>query len=256
MITIISPAKNMKVDREGTRPVTLPFFMEEAKEIHQELKNMMPSDLQILMKINDKLADDSFDRIQHMKFDIDGTSAIETYDGIQYKYMKPQTFTDTVKDFAQNHLRVLSGLYGVVRPYDSIYEYRLEMLTKLVVRSTDNGACSKNLYDFWENKLYEQLINELEGEKVIVNLASDEYGKTIKKYVKEPYRMITCHFKVYSKGQYKVQATAAKMARGSMVRYICENQVDDPEKLKEFDWEGYRFEESLSNDREYVFLQD
>lgn len=255
MITIISPAKNMKVDKGGTKPLTLPFYIEEAKDIWRELKGMMPADLQALMKINDKLADDSFDRIQHMKFDMEGTSAIETYDGIQYKYMNPQTFSDEAKDFAQKHVRVLSGLYGVVRPYDSIYEYRLEMLTKLAVKNSKTDDYSKNLYDFWGNKLYEQLVGELEGKKVIVNLASDEYGKTIKKYVKEPYRMITCHFKVYSKGKYKVQATAAKMARGSMVRYICENGIDDPEKLKEFDWEGYRFEESLSSDNEYVFLQ-
>ena len=255
MITIISPAKNMKVDREGTKPLTLPHYIEEAKDIWKELKEMMPSDLQVLMKINDKLADDSFDRIQHMKFDMEGTSAIETYDGIQYKYMNPQNFSGKAKDFAQKHLRVLSGLYGVVRPYDSIYEYRLEMLTKLIVKNVETGVYSKNLYDFWGRKLYEQLIEELEGEKVIVNLASDEYGKTIKKYVKEPYRMITCHFKVYSKGQYRVQATAAKMARGSMVRYICEYQIDDPVKLKAFDWEGYRFEEILSSDEEYVFLQ-
>jgi len=264
MITIISPAKNMKVDREGTRPVTLPFFMEEAKEIHQELKNMMPSDLQILMKINDKLADDSFDRIQHMKFDMEGTSAIETYDGIQYKYMNPQTFSKEAKEFAQNHVRVLSGLYGVVRPYDSIYEYRLEMLTKMAVASSMDGKTAKNLYEFWGRKIHDQLIDEMEGvyqgqqdeNRVILNLASDEYGKTVKKYVKSPYCMITCHFKVYSKGQYKVQATAAKMARGSMVRYICENGIDDPEQVKGFDWDGYRFEESLSGPTDYVFLRD
>lgn len=250
MIMIISPAKNMKVDRNGTKPLTLPYYIEESKDIWRELKVLMPADFQALMKINDKLADDSFDRIQHMKFDMEGTSALETYDGIQYKYMNPQTFSKEAKIFAQDHLRVLSGLYGVVRPYDSIYEYRLEMLTKMSV----NG--SKNLYDFWGSKLYEQLLEELQGKKVILNLASDEYGKTIKKYVKEPYRMITCHFKTYSKGKYKVLATAAKMARGSMVRYICENQIDDPRKLKDFDWEGYRFEESLSTSEEFVFLQD
>ena len=256
MITIISPAKNMKVDRKGTKPFTLPYFIEEAKDIHKELGKMMPEDLQILMKINDKLADDSFDRIQHMRFDMDGTAAIETYDGIQYKYMNPQTFTEDAREFCQNHLRVLSGLYGVVRPYDSIYEYRLEMLTKMAVCTVSEGVSYKNLYEFWGRKLYEQLIKELQGKPVILNLASDEYGKTIKKYVKEPYRMITCHFKVYSKGQYKVQATAAKMARGSMVRYICENGIDDPEEVKGFNWEGYRFEESLSSPAEYVFLKD
>lgn len=263
MITIISPAKNMKVDKEGTRPITLPYFMDEAKDIWSELRKMMPHDLQVLMKINDKLAEDSFDRIQHMKFDMEGTAALETYDGIQYKYMNPQTFSQEGKAFAQNHLRVLSGLYGVVRPYDSIYEYRLEMLTKMAVESSKEGREAKNLYEFWGRKLHDRLLEELEagkqiqkGSRVILNLASDEYGKTIKKYVKEPYQMITCHFKVYSKGQYKVQATAAKMARGSMVRYICENGIDDPEAVKNFDWDGYRFEECLSGPADYVFLKD
>ena len=263
MITIISPAKNMKVDKERTKPVTLPYFMDEAKDIWEELRGMMPADLQSLMKINDKLADDSFDRIQHMKFDMEGTSAIETYDGIQYKYMNPHTFSKETKEFAQKHVRVLSGLYGVVRPYDSIYEYRLEMLTKMAVENRNEGTIAKNLYEFWGRKLHDRLIYEMETEKKdneesreILNLASDEYGKTIKKYVKEPYRMITCHFKVYSKGQYRVQATAAKMARGSMVRYICENRIDHPEDVKKFDWDGYRFEESLSGPTEYVFLKD
>lgn len=273
MITIISPAKNMKVDREGTAPCTLPSFLEEAKDIWGELRKMMPADLQVLMKINDKLAEDSFDRIQHMKFDMDGTSAIETYDGIQYKYMNPQTFSEEAKAFAQKHVRVLSGLYGVVRPYDSIYEYRLEMLTKMAVYCSKEEESYKNLYEFWNRKLYDRLKDEIEQvywektmnhpcdsvqeeNRIILNLASDEYGKTIKKYVKAPYRMITCHFKVYSKGRYRVQATAAKMARGSMVRYICENGIDNPEDIKGFDWDGYRYEESISGPDEYVFLKD
>lgn len=250
MITIISPAKNMKVDKMGTKPETLPYFVDNAKEIWEELKTFAPLDLQILMKINEGLAEDSFDRIQNIKWDMEGTSAIETYDGIQYKYMDPSSFSEEGKDFAREHLRILSGFYGVVRPYDSIYEYRLEMLTKLSVGGTNN------LYGYWGDKLYHRLVSELQGEKVVLNLASDEYGKTIRKYIKEPYKMITCVFKTYSKGKHKVLATAAKMARGSMVRYICENQVDHPDGVKDFDWEGYRYEESLSNEKEFVFLQN
>lgn len=249
MITIISPAKNMKVDKMGTEPQTLPHFVDEAKEIWEELRKLSPLDLQILMKINENLAEDSFDRIQTVKWDMEGTSAVETYDGIQYKYMDPKTFSEKGKTFAKNHLRVLSGFYGVVRPYDSIYEYRLEMLTKMTVGD------AKNLYGYWGSKLYDQLTRELEGEKIILNLASDEYGKTIKKYIKEPYKMVTCIFKTYSKGKHKVLATAAKMARGSMVRYICENQIDCIEDVKKFDWDGYRYEESLSGEGELVFLQ-
>ena len=221
MITIISPAKNMKVDRLGTKPETLPHFVDKGQEIWEELRKLSPLDLQILMKINENLAEDSFDRIQTMKWDMMGTSAVETYDGIQYKYMDAKTFSEEGKAFAKNHLRILSGMYGVVRPYDSIYEYRLEMLTKLPVGD------AKNLYQYWGSEIHDQLIRELEGEKIVLNLASDEYGKTVRKYIKEPYQMVTCVFKTYSKGKHKVLATAAKMARGSMVRYICENQIDD-----------------------------
>lgn len=249
MITIISPAKNMKVDRLGTKPETLPYFVDESKEIWTELKKLNPLELQVLMKINEKLAEDSFDRIQAMKWDMEGTAAVETYDGIQYKYMNPATFSEEGKAFAKDHLRILSGLYGVVRPYDSIYEYRLEMLTKLPVGE------AKNLYGYWGRKIHDQLIRELTGEKVVLNLASDEYGKTVKKYIEEPYQMVTCIFKTYSKGKHKVLATAAKMARGSMVRYVCEKQIDTIEDVKKFDWEGYRYEESLSTKEELVFLQ-
>lgn len=271
MITIIAPAKNMKVDRAGTKPLTLPYYIEETKEIWEKLKRYLPADLEVLMKINEKLAEDSFDRIQQMNFDENGTSAIETYDGIQYKYMDPASFSEEAKAFAQDHVRVLSGMYGVERPYDSIYEYRLEMQTKLSVDG------KKHLYDFWGEKIWKKLETDLlrgkmfeedtpnnvfleEGERdvsarVILNLASEEYAKAIRKYVKMPYRMVNCQFKTYSKGSYKVLATAAKMARGSMVRYLCENQIDDLSKIKDFDWEGYRFEESLSTQEEYVFLQ-
>lgn len=250
MIAILSPAKNMKIEKEGTKPKTLPVCLKEAKMVWQELRNYHPLELMQLMKISEKLAEDSFDRIQTMKWDENGTSAIETYDGIQYKYMKAMTFSEEEKAFAQKHVRILSGLYGILRPYDSIYEYRLEMLTRLSV----NG--SRNLYDFWGNRLDEELKKELEGEKVILNLASEEYGKIIRKYKEDSVRFVTCTFRTYSKGKYKVLATAAKMARGSMIHYLTVNQIDDLEGVKGFDRSGYRYEESLSSPEELVFLQD
>lgn len=250
MITILSPAKNMKIEKNGTRPKSLPVCREDAKKVWEQLRTYGPPDLEILMKISESLAEDSFDRIQSMKWDEKGTSAVETYDGIQYKYMDAGTFSEEAKSFAQEHVRILSGLYGVVRPYDSIYEYRLEMLTKLPVGE------SKNLYEFWGGRLYETLIKEMQGEPVILNLASEEYGKTIRKYVKEPITFVSCTFKTFSKGKHKVLATAAKMARGSMVRYIAMNQIDDLEGIKQFDWNGYHYEESLSSQKELVFLQD
>lgn len=248
MMTIISPAKNMKPPkkREGDRALTMPVYIERAREIGAILKTFGPWDFQELMRVNEKLAQDCFDRMQFIRFDNMGTAAVETYDGIQYKYMDPGTFSNETKDFAQRHLRILSGLYGCLKPYDSIYEYRLEMLTKLAV----GGA--GDLYRYWKEDIYREVARE---DSVICNLASEEYAKAVRRYLSPGDRFVTCVFEVMSKGGYRVLATAAKMARGRMVRYIMENQIDDIEGLKGFCDDGYRFEPALSTASELVFLQ-
>lgn len=246
MKIIISPAKNMKPAQSETIPRSLPAYLSHTQEIIEVLRTYSPMDLEILMRINPSLALDGADRIQTMKFDQNGTAAIETYDGIQYKYMKPLTFSDSDKEYAQKTIRILSGAYGILKPYDSIYEYRLEMLTKL------NVAGTKNLYEYWSDLLYQDLTA---SDDRIVNLASEEYAKCIRKYVKAPVRFLTCSFKVRKNGVYKTLATAAKMARGQMIHYIITNRISDFEKLKEFDTDGYFYEPSLSSDSEFVFLQ-
>lgn len=255
MITIISPAKNMKLHPEGTPPVSVPAFLAEARTIHEVLRTYSPSDLQSLMRINEKLSTDSFERIALMQFDQTGTSAVETYDGIQYKYMEPLSFSARTRAFAQEHLRIISGFYGVVRPYDSIFEYRLEMQTKLSVKG------QKDLYAFWGDKLYEQLRKEMytgsgvpdETPLIILNLASEEYGKCIRTHLTAHDHFITCLFQVYHKGSWKVQATAAKMARGQMVRYIMENRIDTPEGAAGFSSDGWEFEPDISTRNLFVF---
>lgn len=263
MITIISPAKNMKpeqianletelksktisISEKEKRSLTLPVYLEQAKEIITVLRKYSPWDLQELMKINESLAMDSADRNITIQFDKNGYPALELYHGIQYKYMRPRDFSEAEKEFAQKHIRILSGAYGILKPYDSIYEYRLEMMTKLHV----NGY--KNLYEYWNHLLYDDITSET---NCIINLASEEYSKCVKKYLRPTDRFITCIFKVYHKGKYKVLATAAKMARGAMVRYIVENKIDEPELLKNFDEDGYTFQANLSSDTEYVFHQ-
>lgn len=248
MMTIISPAKNMRPPekKEGQKPLTMPVYIDRAKEIGAKLKTYGPWDFQELMRVNEKLAQDCFDRMQFIRFDNMGTAAVETYDGIQYKYMDPMTFSERAKEFAERHLRILSGLYGCLRPYDSIYEYRLEMLTKLEV----GGA--KDLYRYWKEDIYREVAKD---DRVICNLASEEYAKTVRRYLKPEDRFVTCVFQVMSKGGYRVLATAAKMARGRMVRYIMEHQIDTIEGLKGFCDDGYRFEPALSTASELVFLQ-
>lgn len=245
MISIISPAKNMK-PKKVDYTLSTPIYLNQAREIFSVLRKYSPWDLQELMQINESLAQDSADRNMTVQFDENGFPAIEIYDGIQYKYMNPKSFSKEERSFAQKHIRILSGAYGILKPYDSIYEYRLEMLTKLKVQ----GA--KNLYEYWNHLLYDNISAETD---CIINLASAEYSKCIKKYIEPHKRFITCTFKVYHKGKYKVLATAAKMARGQMIRYIVENRIDTPELLKNFDIDGYVFQENLSNEKEYVFYQ-
>lgn len=244
MITILSPAKNMKLHPEGTPPCSVPFFLSDVRAIQEVLRLYSPFDLQTLMSINEKLAADSFDRNLMMHFDENGTSAVETYDGIQYKYMDPHTFTSAEQQFAQEHLRILSGLYGVLRPYDSIYEYRLEMQTKLSVSG------SKNLYAYWGSRLYEHLAP---SPAIILNLASEEYAKCIRSHLRPEDRMVTCLFQVFHKGNWKVQATAAKMARGQMVRYLVQNRIDAPEDAAGFAVDGWKFVPDASTRETFVF---
>lgn len=248
MLTVISPAKNMKLRPQATPPRTLPRFTEEASEIFGVLKNYSPWDLQNLMSLNESLAADSADRNRAVRFGMDGSSALELYDGIQYKYLNPHNFTDAQKDFAQEHLRILSGAYGVLRPYDSICEYRLEMLTKLPV------AGCQNLYDYWGDKLCEELYQHT---STVINLASGEYSKCIRKFLPKTSsrRLLTCHFQVYRRGSYKTTAIMAKIARGLMAGYLIRNRVDKPEGLCFFEEDGYRFEPSLSTETEYLFRQ-
>jgi cytoplasmic iron level regulating protein YaaA (DUF328/UPF0246 family) len=246
MIAIISPAKNMKPAVSSTPPFSIPVFLHNTQQIVEKLRTYTPWELQSLMHINEKIALDSMERYHAMNFDNNGTSAIETYDGIQYKYMNIHSLTKSEKNFAQNHIRILSGAYGVLKPYDSIYEYRLEMLTKLPLGDT------KSLYHYWKNRLYQEITKE---DRVIINLASTEYSKCIQNYLTDKDRFITCTFKVMNKGRYKVLATAAKMARGQMVEYIIKNKINSVKGIQSFTRGGFFFHPEESTNTNLVFLQ-
>lgn len=174
------------------------------------------------------------------------TPALLAYDGIQYTYMAPAVFEDGQYDYVQEHLRILSGFYGVVRPMDGVVPYRLEMQARAAV------AGHKNLYDFWGEDLYREVMDD---SRVLINLASKEYSKCIEKYLKPGDRYITCIFgeqkdrKIVQKGVY------AKMARGEMVRHLAGIRAEEPEQLTTFNWSGYHFDERRSSDTEYVFIR-
>ncbi|MBY2478482.1 peroxide stress protein YaaA [Clostridioides difficile] len=247
MIIMLSPAKNMKHIDAFDRDLSLPCFIDNTKEIVENIKAFSIEDFKNRMKINEKLAILNKNRFENIKFDTLGSPAILTYDGIQYKNIEADSFTKQDEEFADNCIRIISGLYGVIKPYDSIYEYRLEMQTKLQVREF------KNLYEYWGNSIYEQLIKE---KRAIVNLTSNEYSKSIEKFIKDSDTYITCTFKVSKNGKLKVESTQAKKARGMMVKYIVKNRVKDTEELKKFNLGGYEYQENLSDNGEYIFVKE
>jgi len=246
MRIIISPAKQMRVDTDSFACKELPVFMDRTEVLMKWIQSLSYEEQKKLWVCNDKIARQNAERFAHMDLHKNLTPALLAYDGIQYTYMAPAVFEDGQYDYVQEHLRILSGFYGVVRPMDGVVPYRLEMQAKAAVSG------HKNLYDFWGDSLYREVIDE---SRIVINLASKEYSKCIEKYLQPGDRYITCVFgelegnKVIQKGVY------AKMARGEMVRFMAEIHAETPEQMKDFNWSGYRFDGDRSSDQEYVFIR-
>ena len=243
MKIILSPAKKMKKD-DDLGFYDLPVFLDKTKEILKCLKSLSKNELKEIWKCNDKIADENIDRLEKMNLEGDLTPAILAYDGIAYKYMAPSVFEDNQFSYVQDHLRILSAFYGVLKPMDGVITYRLEMQAKLRVGDY------KDLYAYWGDNLYKSIVDE---SHVIINLASKEYSKCIEKYLNERDRYITITFCELLNGKLVTKGTYAKMARGEMVRYMAENNISDVEKIKSFDRLDYVYRDELSSDDEYVF---
>jgi len=255
MITVISPAKSL--DFEGplaTKQKSQPKFLEQSQLLVDQLKTLAPQEIASLMKLSDKLATLNFDRFQafHPPFTPNNArQAVLAFRGDVYQGLDADSLSSDDFKYAQKHLRILSGLYGVLKPLDLIQAYRLEMGTRF-----ENNA-GKNLYQFWGNTLNQFLQQELKKQQqpILINLASNEYFKAVK--AKDlPYRIITPNFKDLKNGQYKMISFFAKRARGLMTRFIIQNQIDQPEALKDFNLDGYYFDPQSSTDDELIFLRD
>ncbi len=247
MRIIISPAKKMRVDPDNFEHYNLPQFLTHTEQILQRLRQMSFKELKTLWKCNDQIANQNFKRLQDMDLYRHLTPALISYDGIQYQYMAPNVFTYEHLDYVQKHLRILSGFYGILRPFDGVTPYRLEMQARLDV----NGK--KNLYDFWGENLAQSLLDESD---CIVNLASKEYSICISQYFPKGVKFITCVFGEEKDGRVIEKGTLCKMARGEMVRYMAENEIRDVEGLKEFNRMGYRFSFRNSDLNTYVFIKE
>jgi uncharacterized protein len=254
MISILSPAKTLDMSiSKITGLYSEPLFNNEAAQLMAELKKYSPPELETLMKINSELAERNFSRNSFWKKEHDPSNSKQAafaYAGTVYQGLDAATLDEGSLLFAQDHLRILSGLYGVLRPLDLIHPYRLEMGIKL---KNPNG---KDLYVFWKDRITAYLSAELEkqDQKTLVNLASHEYSSVIERKALNA-RIVTPVFRDYMHGSYKVVMVYTKRARGMMARYIMENRIDNPEHLRDYNQDGYMFSESLSSPDEFIFLR-
>jgi cytoplasmic iron level regulating protein YaaA (DUF328/UPF0246 family) len=247
---VISPAKKMKYD-DAMDWGKLPLFIDRANEIRACLSEFSYESLKELWKGNDQIAMLNHERLQKMTLEANLTPAILAYEGIQYQYMAPHVFDKNQWKYVENHLAILSGFYGLLKATDGIIPYRLEMQAKLQMNE------NSNLYDYWNEAIYNALKQDC---SVIVNLASKEYSKVIEKYLGGTVKMVTCVFgelsEVNGKMKVKTKATDAKMARGEMVRYMAEHNVQEVEQLKCFDRLSYTYSSARSSDGYYIFLKE
>ena len=245
MKIIISPAKRMK-EWELSPPKSRPVFQREADMIARRMKGLPYEELKAVLKCKDPLAREAYERYRSMG---EGAPipALFAYDGIQYQYMASKVLEDEQYRYLQKHLRILSALYGVLKPMDGIYPYRLEMQARV---SVDN---CRNLYEFWGKRLWEHLYED--GDTVL-DLASEEYGKAIGRYVEKGQRFVTCRFLERSGERLVEKGVHVKMARGSMVRFLAEEGAEGPETAKRFSELGFSFKRELSGEDCYVFLRE
>ena len=246
MRIIISPAKKMNADTDSLPWRDLPVFLPRTEQLAKTLQAMGYEELKKLWKCNDSIAAVNVERLANMDLHTRLTPALLAYEGIQYQYMAPGVFTDREFDYVQEHLRILSGFYGVLKPFDGVTPYRLEMQAKLKL------CGAKDLYGYWNNCLAEYIVSETD---CVINLASKEYGICISNYLPEHVRFITCVFGEEKEGKVIEKGTMCKMARGEMVRYMAENQITDAEQIKYFDRLDYRFDEARSDERQFVFIK-
>ncbi len=245
MKIIISPAKKMNVDTDSLPVDGLPQFLPQTGRLLSALCSMTPRELQALWKCSDSIAGLNIERLKSMDLRRGLTPAVLSYEGIQYRYMAPGVMNSRQLRYLRDHLRILSGFYGLLRPFDGVTPYRLEMQAKLAV----NGA--KNLYAFWGGLLAGQLAKET---GLVLNLASKEYSRAVTAYLPESM-VLTCVFGESVGGKVVEKGTMCKMARGQMVRWLAENEIDNPGDITSFSDLGYKFDPKLSNNNLYVFIK-
>lgn len=253
MLIILSPAKTMDMTALAARLAgTKPVYGAEAEELASRMREYPVADLEKLLKISGKLAEINY--LRYQQFDQSGTpekQAIFAYAGSVFKEIEPGTFSAADLEYAQGHLRIISTLYGLVKPLDLIKAYRIAFNLKL------KGMKEKDLYEYWLPKLTTPLSEDArKGGGVIINLASlDVLGSLQMDDLSQNVRIITPEFQEYRNGKYQTVRTYAKMARGAMTRYIIRNRIESPEELKNFEYKGFIYNTGLSDENHYIFTR-
>lgn len=247
MIVFVSPAKNMR-KKDLALSKTMPQFLPEAEELLEYLLQMNDEDIMNILEVNAKLTLQIQQRLKTVKFDLDGGHAIISYHGLVFQNMHTQDWSKQDYLYAQDHLRILSAFYGVVRPLDAIYPYRLEMQTKHLSDRIDN------LYAYWNDAIMRNLRND-NDDHIYLNLASKEYAQAVIPYLMENERCIEAQFCVMRDGKRKVLPTIAKMARGKMAAYVIQNRIQNPKDLQFFHEDGWQFIESESSENTFVYVK-
>ena len=247
MQIIIAPARNMKSDPDSLPIQGLPQFLPQTKQILAHMRSLSYDQLHHLWwNCSEKIAIPNYHWVQQMDLYHQLTPALLAFTGLQYQRMAPGVCDEQSLEYVQDHLRILSGFYGLLKPFDGIVPYRLGMGDRAQVEGT------KNLYEFWGSCLADELYSQ---DKLVLNLASQEYAKVIVPYVKGNRQFVSCTFVKAENGRFKTQATRAKIARGNMVRYLAEHQANDLAVVKDFNL-GYHFDEQASTPDKLIFVED
>ncbi len=247
MKVVLSPAMNMDNCINNKLEKTIPIFTDMASSLVEMVREINPFDLEFELGISPKLSDNVFKyycEFDNTDFKDRGTQALVAFQGLAYKNINPVDFTREDFNFANESLRILSAMYGVLKPTDLIQPYRLDFMCDF--------AKKNDLYGYWGSKVYEELFKDNE---IVLGICSKEYEKLIKPFLKPSDKYISCEFLVNKNGKLKAQATASKMARGQMARMIVKNRIDDIEKLKDFDFDGFVYSEYNSSSKVLAFVK-
>lgn len=245
MKIIISPAKKMKRE-EYVAPLHRPMFLKEAGELLSFLRSLSDSEKAKVWKVKGALLSSSLSSLSMLSLEDSGSPAIFSYDGIQYTYMSPSSFTDSMLEYAEKNLRIISGLYGLLRPLDGVGTYRLEMESPISIPGYGD------LYSYWGGKIASSL---MEDERLLVNLASAEYSKAVLPYLPSTVNVVTPVFLDWEKGRYVSKGVYAKMERGEMVRFLAETGAETVEEIMKFSSRGYEFSRFLSDSNTLCFVR-